>query len=94
MLPPRLLLLLRKNKAYGYELIGKLPECDVGAVYRGLREMEKNNLVRSSWAKGEKGPAKRVYEITKSGRRRLDEWALIIKERKKSLEKFLAAYKE
>jgi PadR family transcriptional regulator, regulatory protein PadR len=94
MLEPRLLLLLKKKKTYGYELISELKNSDVGAVYRALRAMEKNNVVRSSWAKGEKGPAKRVYEITKIGRRRLDEWAFIIKERKKSLEKFLKLYKK
>jgi len=94
MLEPRLLLLLKKKKTYGYELIGELKDSDVGAVYRALREMEESGAVRSSWAKGEKGPAKRVYEITKSGRCRLDEWALIIKERKRSLEMFLKLYKK
>jgi len=101
MLEPRLLLLLKKKNAYGYELLNelrrnditKLP-IDVGAVYRALRYMEKNGAVRSTWAESAAGPSKRIYQITKKGRGNLKKWEGIIRQRKKALEKFLAAYKE
>jgi PadR family transcriptional regulator PadR len=101
MLEPRLLLLLKNKKAYGYELIGELKRnditnlrFDIGAVYRALREMEKNGAVRSTWAESAAGPSKRIYQITKKGRSNLKKWGEIIRQRKKSLEKFLRLYKK
>ena len=95
------MLLLKKKNAYGYELISELKRndipnlhFDVGAVYRALRDMEKNGAVRSTWAESAAGPSRRIYQITQKGRVNLKKWGEIIRQRKKSLEKFLAAYKE
>ena len=101
LMEPRLLLLLKKKTAYGYELINELKKSDtpklpfdVGAVYRALRDMEKNGAVRSIWAESAVGPKKRIYQITRKGRMGLKKWVKIVHQRKKALENFLAAYKE
>ncbi len=94
---PRLLYLIRNNPSYGYQLmddIGKLPfPCptpDSAAVYRMLRELEKEGLVRSAWEHGEVGPSKRVYTLTPQGEARLEVWVEAIKERVRMLNQFIA----
>ena len=95
---PSLLLFLFKGASYGYELIDKLKglgfhkeTIDVGAVYRTLREIEKEGYVKSVWHK--RGTRRRrVYQITPSGRALLKAWVGRIRERKKALEKFLKMY--
>jgi PadR family transcriptional regulator PadR len=94
---PRLLYLIRNNPSYGYQLmedIGKLPfPCptpDSAAVYRMLRELEKEGLVRSEWEHGEVGPSKRVYSLMPQGEARLEVWVEAIKERVSMLNQFIA----
>ena len=94
---PRLLYLIGENPSYGYQLIediGKLPFPgplpDSAAVYRMLRELEKDGLVRSEWKHGDAGPAKRIYEITPLGEKRLTVWVEAIKERADLLNAFIA----
>jgi poly-beta-hydroxybutyrate-responsive repressor len=94
---PRLLYLLRRGSSYGYQLmaeIGDLPfpgaVPDSAAVYRMLRDLEKRGLVASKWEPGEAGPAKRTYDITEAGRRRLDFWVAAFRERVKLLNRFIA----
>ena len=94
---PRVLYLIRKNPSYGYQLtddIGKLPfpgpTPDSAAVYRMLRELEKEGLVRSRWEHGESGPSKRVYEVTTSGEDRLAAWVEAFRERADLLVRFIA----
>jgi PadR family transcriptional regulator len=67
---------------HGYELIERLPEVagdetriDVGNLYRVLRALEEEGIVKSEWSAELPGPAKRTYELTDSGRRLLDRWA-------------------
>ncbi len=93
---PRLLFLLKDGPAHGYELMSRMPEVplpgpipDAGAIYRKLREMEEEGLVVSRWEEAERGPARRVYEITPEGRSRLEDWVAAIKERLRLLEQFV-----
>lgn len=93
---PRLLYLIRANPSYGYQLIEDMaglpfpgPTPDSAAVYRMLRELEKDGLVRSQWKHGEAGPAKRIYEITPLGEKRLAVWVEAIKERADLLNAFI-----
>lgn len=96
-----LLLLLYDEGGYGYGLIEKLKyfgfsqdELNVSTLYRTLRKMEKENLVSSLWEEGGQGPRRRVYEITESGRKNLDEWIKILEIRKARIEKLIMKYED
>ena len=100
-LQPCILLLLHQKPSYGYELIEDLRKGsfidikpDIGAVYRILRKLEKEEYVKSLWITKEKGPAKRTYTITAKGKKLLDEWAKSILAKRNSLNIFLSAYKK
>ncbi|RKZ26289.1 PadR family transcriptional regulator [bacterium] len=97
---PRLLLLLFKGESYGYELVSKLNEIsfpgeplDAGNVYRNLRRMENEGLIKSRWATAKSGPPRRIYRITIEGEDRLRAWMLVIEERRNSLTRLIEDYK-
>ncbi len=96
-----LLLLLYDEVGYGYGLIEQLEyfgfsqdELNVSTLYRTLRKMEKENLVSSLWEKGGPGPRRRVYEITESGKKNLDQWVRILEIRKARIEKLILKYED
>jgi poly-beta-hydroxybutyrate-responsive repressor len=95
---PRLLLQLSKKPAHGYELMETLakeddhPAPDPGALYRTLRQLEEEGLVRSTWDTDGTGPARRVYELTDQGLEYLHAWAINIRRTKARLECFLVEY--
>jgi len=95
---PSLLLLLRERPLHGYELIERLPEVvgegrvDVGNLYRLLRALEAEGLVRSEWSADLPGPAKRTYELTAEGRGLLDRWAEALREARSDVQSFLDRY--
>ena len=71
-LQPCLLLLLAEHADHGYELAARLRplhdgDGDSGSVYRALRSLEKQGLVRSEWCTSAAGPARRTYHITAAG---------------------------
>jgi poly-beta-hydroxybutyrate-responsive repressor len=71
-LQPCLLLLLAERADHGYELATRLRplhdgDGDSGGVYRALRGLEKQGLVRSEWRTSDIGPARRTYHITPAG---------------------------
>lgn len=64
--PVILLLLKMKGSSYGYDLAGELrehtltdAEVDKAALYRSLRQLERNGYVVSEWDLRESGPARR-----------------------------------
>jgi len=72
-LRPCLLLLLAEGTSHGYELLDQvsglgLDRVDPGGLYRCLRAMDEEGLVRSSWEPSASGPARRTYELTDAGR--------------------------
>jgi len=95
---PALLLLLRERAAHGYELLDALPaltgeaRVDMGNLYRVLRALEEDGLVRSEWQANAPGPAKRTYELTAAGRRLLDEWASALGRSRERIDAFLDRY--
>ena len=96
---PSLLLLLRERPLHGYELLERIPELgqgrvDIGNLYRLLRRLEDEGLVRSEWSADLPGPAKRTYELTAEGRRLLDRWAEALGEAQATIGKFLKRYEE
>ena len=92
---PALLLLLSERPAHGYELLDALPaltgeaRVDMGNLYRVLRALEEDGLVTSRWEAGEPGPAKRIYELTTTGLRLLDEWAAALRRSRERIDMFL-----
>jgi len=95
---PWLLLLLSRKPTHGYELMEQLsrdedtPDVDPGLLYRTLRQLEEDGLVRSSWDTEGAGPARRVYEITDEGIEYLHAWAINIRRTRVRLDRFLAEY--
>jgi len=95
-----LLLLLRERPAHGYDLLDRLPDLigqervDVGNLYRVLRTLEEQGLVRSEWDDSLPGPAKRTYELTEDGAGALERWATALGETRDRIEAFLTRYEE
>src|ERR687887_1581379 len=95
---PALLLLLRDRPAHGYELVDSLTELvpgrppDMGNLYRTLRALEAEGLVRSEWDAQAPGPAKRMYRLTDAGRRLLGEWAAALGQARDRIDAFLRRY--
>ena len=96
---PAVLLLLRERPVHGYELLEQLPELtgervDMGNLYRFLRLLETDGIVRSEWDDRAAGPSKRIYELTDEGRALLDQWASALRDSQTRLDGFLARYGE
>lgn len=71
-LRPCLLLLLAEGPSHGYELLEHVRRLGVqgaepGGLYRYLRGMEREELVRSWWEPSQAGPARRTYLLTAAG---------------------------
>jgi poly-beta-hydroxybutyrate-responsive repressor len=94
---PVILYLLRKHElAYGYELAAELPkhaltdaEIEIGALYRTLRQLEKNGFVRSEWDLSAKGPARRRYALTAEGEQHLADWVRVLDHLSASMLRFV-----
>ena len=72
-----LLMLLRGQPRYGYELLtalGRWPVLEVpeGTLYPLLRRLERGGLLQSSWRESSAGPPRKYYSLTNDGRRQLD----------------------
>jgi len=98
-LQPCLLLLLREQPAHGYELLERLrafgfERSDPGRLYRSLRKLEDEGLVRSAWEPSTSGPARRIYEITRAGMEELHRRARGLAEVRGTLDAFLGRYEE
>jgi PadR family transcriptional regulator, regulatory protein PadR len=98
-LVPFLLLQLRGWNVHGYELIQQLikfgfPTIDQGNVYRTLRQLEKDNMVKSEWDTSTGGPAKRIYSLTDAGEQYLKSWASSLEQYQTMLDRFFNMYTE
>jgi PadR family transcriptional regulator, regulatory protein PadR len=96
---PAVLLLLRERPVHGYELLEQLPELtgervDMGNLYRFLRLLESDGIVRSEWDDRAAGPSKRIYELTDDGRALLHQWASALRDSQTRLGRFLTRYGE
>jgi PadR family transcriptional regulator PadR len=93
--PLVLLVLQKKGGSYGYELAGELEQCALtdsaierAALYRTLRQLERNGNVTSQWAING-GPARRVYKLTGRGKRHLEEWVSVLDHVARSMTRFV-----
>lgn len=91
---PWILLALAQGPAHGYELLARLAEheLDPGGLYRALRGMEEEGLIRSVWDTSESGPARRIYSLTELGWEHLQAWAVHLRRLRDELERFLNTY--
>ncbi len=93
-----MLLLLKEAPSYGYELLERLPEFgmkkDHASLYRTLRALENDGLVRSGWEERVRGPDRRRYEVTVAGEAWLDLWAAALSETQNLLASYLRRYRE
>jgi PadR family transcriptional regulator, regulatory protein PadR len=94
--PVVLLLLKKKGRSYGYDLAGEIQEhaltdasIDPGALYRTLRQLEKNGNVKSEWNVENPGPARRIYKLTAAGEKHLQEWAFVLDHVSRSMSRFV-----
>lgn len=94
--PVVLLLLKKKGRSYGYDLAGDLreyaltdAEIERAALYRTLRQLERNGNVTSAWDTDNGGPARRVYRLTAHGEKHLEEWASVLEHVSKSMARFV-----
>jgi len=104
--PPRflrafLLFFIGQEESHGYDLIEKLKNMgihyenyELGYVYKTLRTMEKEGLIKSKWNLQEKGNARRIYAITKAGKDHLEKWVEILTNLRDSIDSFLDGYKK
>ena len=98
-LRPAILLLLRENPAHGYDLMERLRPFgfhrpDPGGLYRALRSLETDGLVRSAWEPSQTGPERRIYEITRAGGEELHRLVAGLEAGRESLDAFLSRYSE
>ena len=98
-LQPCLLLLLFQRPSHGYDLLDRLTQAglsigapDPAAVYRTLRQMEREGLVVSRWDPSTHGPPRRTYELSSEGEDLLHTWIHSIRQNRQVLDRYLALY--
>lgn len=96
---PCILLLLREQRAHGYDLLERLEPLgvtrdDPGRLYRTLRALEAEGLVHSAWEPSDSGPDRRIYDLTRRGMEQLHEDAKSLAATARLLRGFLARYEE
>ncbi len=98
-LRPCVLLLLKESPAHGYDVLERLKALgfttpDPGGIYRMLRSLEAEGLVRSAWEPSLTGPQRRIYEITRRGSESLHEHAKALLATTSVLDAFVSRYGE
>jgi PadR family transcriptional regulator PadR len=92
-LHPCLLLLLKEEPGYGYDLVTRLKELgiddDSAAVYRALRSLEERSAVLSYWHTSSTGPARRMYRLTPQGEEMLAAAVETVQETHQAIERYL-----
>ena len=89
------LLLLREQPAHGYDLLERLEPLgltrdDPGRLYRTLRALESEGLVRSAWEASDAGPDRRIYRLTRTGMEELHAAARALAAARGTLDTFLS----
>lgn len=92
-----IMLVLEERPAYGYDLKRELDEMglsalDRGRIYRALRAMEAEGLVRSAWDTASRGPARRIYDLEPLGQAHLEAQVLVVRRQRRQLSRFLARF--
>jgi PadR family transcriptional regulator PadR len=96
-LRPCLLLLIAEQPSHGYDLLERLTEigyqrAEPGGLYRTLRLMEQEGLIRSDWGSSQVGPRRRTYWLSEDGLDWLHAWAGSMRYTQSVLSGFLSRY--
>jgi len=95
-LQPCLLLLLKEEPGYGYDLVTRLKalgiDDDSAAVYRSLRSLEERGAVYSYWNTSSTGPARRMYRLTPAGEEQLQAAVEAVAETHLAIERYLCRH--
>ncbi len=96
---PCVLLLLRESPAHGYDLVERLRAFgfggeDPGRLYRTLRALESEGLVRSAWQASSHGPDRRIYGLTSRGMEELHQQVPALRAGARVLDAFVSRYAE
>jgi PadR family transcriptional regulator PadR len=97
-LRPCLLLLIAEQPSHGYDLLERLKEmgyqrAEPGGLYRTLRLMEQEGLIRSGWGGSTIGPRRRTYWLSEDGMDWLHAWAGSMRVTREVLDGFLQRYR-
>ena len=98
LLQPAIMTILADKELHGYAIVDRLAETpllagtrpDPTGVYRALSAMEKHGFVKSSWGTSERGPAKKIYELTPQGLKCLVRWISSLSEYHRAIGELLA----
>ncbi len=78
-LAPLVLLILRRQESYGYQIIQELKEktggelqVAEGTLYPVLKKMEAKGWIEGDWKKADSGRERRYYALTDKGGQELD----------------------
>jgi poly-beta-hydroxybutyrate-responsive repressor len=95
-LHPCLLLLLKEQPGYGYDLVARLTKLgiddDSAAVYRALRVLEERHAVSSYWHTSSTGPARHVYRLTPIGDEQLQNAVEAAAEMHRAIQRYFGRY--
>ena len=95
-LRPCLLLLIKEQPGHGYDLVPRLKSLgfddEPAALYRVLRTLETQGMLRSEWEFSSTGPARRLYHLTARGDEALAGWAAALEDTARSLDHYLDRY--
>lgn len=96
---PALLLLLSERPRHGYELAHEITQlagdhtsADIGNLYRVLRGLELEGLVKSEWVPQATGPPRRTYDLSPAGTKVLETWVRAMEQTQSTLSTFLTRY--
>lgn len=78
-LTPLILLILRRQESYGYQIIQELKEktggelkIAEGTLYPVLKKMESKDWIEGAWKKSDSGRERRYYILTNKGEQELE----------------------
>jgi len=95
-LHPCLLLLLKEQPGYGYDLVARLTKLgiddDSAAVYRALRALEERHAVSSYWHTSSSGPARHMYRLTPVGDEQLQTAVEAAAEMHRAIQRYFGRY--
>ncbi len=88
LIQPAVLAILAEKAQHGYRIVQGLSampmfkghEPDNTGVYRFLNAMEVRGLLTSAWDISQSGPAKKLFDLTDSGRHCLAKWVATLRE--------------
>lgn len=94
---PFILLSLRDINCHGYKILQQLMDfgfstIDQGNLYRMLRQLEKDDIVKSEWDTSEAGPARRIYSLTEAGENYLNTCVYSLEHYQSMLDQFFSVY--